>query len=56
MTIKIGTIQEMTGNGYEILVDNETRSLVLARFFNGNLVQDGSAEARSLNPERTLAL
>jgi hypothetical protein len=38
MTIKIGTIQEMTGQGYEILIDSETRSYVLARFLDGNLV------------------
>lgn len=43
MTIKVGTIQEMTGNGFEILVDSETRSFVLAKFFDGHMV--GTAEA-----------
>lgn len=43
MTIKIGTIQEMTGDGFEILVDSETRSFVLAKFFDGHMV--GTAEA-----------
>lgn len=44
MTIKVGTIQEMTGDGYEILVDSETRSFVLAKFFNGHLVGTANAD------------
>lgn len=28
----------MTGNGYELLVDSETRSYVLAKFMDGKLV------------------
>ena len=47
MTIKIGTVQEMSGNGYEILVDEQTRTYVLARFMDGNLVSVTSAEAGS---------
>jgi hypothetical protein len=39
MTIKIGTIQEMTGEGYEILVDAETRSVMLAKFFDGKFIR-----------------
>ncbi len=58
MTIKIGTIQEITGNGYEILVDSETRSYVLAKFYDGNLVEtadaDVSANTHSNSGERTL--
>ena len=53
MTIKIGTIQEMNGIGYEILVDQETRSYVLARFLDGALMTITSAEAGSAN-EATL--
>jgi hypothetical protein len=38
MTIKIGTIEEMTGQGFEILVDSETRTFVLAKFYDGNFL------------------
>ncbi len=38
MITRIGTISEIKGEGYEILIDSETRSFVLARFFNGALV------------------
>lgn len=44
MTIKIGTIQEMTGDGFEILVDSETRSFVLAKFFDGHLVSTANSD------------
>ncbi len=37
--MKVGTIQEMTGEGYEILVDQETRSFVLAKFFDGKFIE-----------------
>ena len=40
MTIKVGTIQDMTGEGYEILVDEETRSILLAKFFCGNMMSE----------------
>ena len=53
MTIKVGTIQEMTGVGYEIMVDVETRSLVLARFFDGQLL-GASQEVAPDNLEPTL--
>jgi hypothetical protein len=59
MTIKIGTIQEMTGNGFEILVDSETRSFVLAKFFNGHMVgtadADLSANVHGHGHEKTIA-
>jgi hypothetical protein len=54
MTIKIGTIQEMTGEGYEILVDSETRSLVLAKFYDGNLVGTAQDEVRTNGNEKTV--
>jgi hypothetical protein len=41
-TIQVGTIQEMTGQGYELLVDAGTRSYVLARFFDGRLLTANS--------------
>ncbi len=57
MTIKVGTIQEMTGDGFEILVDSETRSFVLAKFYNGQMVGTAEAElsasARGGNYEKT---
>jgi|GEM_PF-2376097 len=53
MTIKIGTIQEISGKGYEILVDQETRSFVLARFLDGQLLAFTSAEA-GLSDEPTV--
>lgn len=43
MTIRIGTIQEMTGRGFEILVDSETRTQVLGEFFDGNFLSSTSA-------------
>jgi hypothetical protein len=55
MTIKIGTIQEMTGNGYELLVDSETRSYVLAKFMDGKLIgtlndhSDPSSDSNSVS-------
>jgi hypothetical protein len=45
MITRIGTIQEITGKGYEILIDTETRSFVLARFFNGRLVTGEPSQA-----------
>lgn len=33
---KYGTINELTGQGHEILVDVATRSIVLAVFLDGN--------------------
>ncbi|MFL5815263.1 MAG: hypothetical protein ACJ763_16930 [Bdellovibrionia bacterium] len=55
MTIKIGTIQEMTGNGYEILVDSETRSYVLAKFLDGHLVESANSEANASANGHTIA-
>jgi hypothetical protein len=54
MTIKIGTIQEISGEGLEILVDQETRSFVLARFLNGQLMAATTAQSGS-SDEPTLA-
>jgi hypothetical protein len=54
MTIKIGTIQEMTGEGLEYLVDSDTRSYVLAKFFNGNLIDKAESEVRVDGREVTL--
>ena len=54
MTIKIGTIQEMTGEGLEYLVDSETRSYVLAKFLNGNLIDKAEVEAHVDGREKTL--
>lgn len=34
--VRIGTIDELTGQGEEWLVDRETKQYVLAKFFNGN--------------------
>lgn len=36
---KIGTINELTGVGYEILIDEPTRSIILARFYDGNFIR-----------------
>lgn len=44
MTIRVGTIEELTGMGYEILVDQETRAEVLARFYDGQFIQSPSKE------------
>lgn len=42
----------MTGDGYEILVDYETRSFVLARFYNGRLLGiNTTAQASQINGE-----
>ena len=38
MTIKIGTILELTGQGYELLVDQETGQNVIAKFLDGNML------------------
>jgi hypothetical protein len=58
MTIKVGTIQEMTGNGYELLVDSETRSYVLAKFMDGKLVGtlNGDSDVHSTSFTNGLAL
>jgi len=40
MTIRIGTIHELTGKGIEIMVDVPTRSIVLAQFYDGNFVRN----------------
>jgi hypothetical protein len=62
MITRIGTIQEITGKGYEILIDMETRSFVLARFFNGQLVTgepSSAVWAKDVcqgSSERTLAI
>ncbi len=45
MKIKIGTIYELTGEGYEILVDVPTRSVMLARFFDGKMICEAAATA-----------
>ena len=37
MTLYVGTIQEITGKGLEILVDFESKSRVLARFIDGQM-------------------
>lgn len=44
MEIRVGTIQEIRGLGYEVLVDSETRSEVLARFWNGQMMDALAAE------------
>ncbi len=51
MTLKIGTIHEMTGQGYEILVDQETRSYVLAKFFDGKFIDSHSVSAEGVRSE-----
>lgn len=38
MQVRIGTINELQGTGIEILVDDETRSSVLARFMDGKMI------------------
>lgn len=43
MTIHVGTIQEMSGKGFEILVDEATRTLVLAKFFEGRMITSESS-------------
>lgn len=40
MKIKVGTIHELTGEGYEVLVDVPTRSTVLAKFFDGRFIRE----------------
>lgn len=40
MTLYVGTIQEITGKGLEILVDFESKSRVLARFIDGQMVPE----------------
>ena len=50
----IGTIQDMTGEGYEILVDAETRSILLARFFCGNMICETTETTDSNEPTKVL--
>ncbi len=42
MTIYVGTIHELQGKGYEILVDVETRNRILGHFFEGQMIAKGS--------------
>lgn len=44
----------MTGEGYEILVDSETRTWVLAKFLDGNLIGTAEHKPQRGNTERTL--
>lgn len=37
--IKVGILSELTGEGEEWLVDQATRSTVIARFYNGNFMR-----------------
>lgn len=53
MIIRIGTIDELSGEGIEYLIDRPTRTVVIAKFFNGKLV--GEMEAPISSPdERTI--
>ena len=61
MTLLIGTITELTGRGYEILVDAQTRSTILARFYDGRFIQiqsqsSNSADSSKASNEATLVL
>ena len=49
MTIKIGTIGDLRGEGEEILVDAETQTFVLARFYNGSLMSVTSSEGGNVD-------
>lgn len=40
MKVRVGTINELTGEGIEYLIDRPTRTVVLAKFFNGWMVRD----------------
>jgi hypothetical protein len=42
--IRVGTIDELLGVGEEWLIDRPTRSLVLAKFFNGSLQATNSVD------------
>ena len=51
MKVRIGTIEELTGTGIEILVDAETRNAVLARFMDGKMI--GSISDSSFTPSNS---
>lgn len=51
MTIKVGTIQELTGQGYEMLVDYETRQNVIAKFFDGKMVSSHNENELKVSPQ-----
>ena len=52
---KIGTIDEIQGMGYEVLVDKESRTEILGFLFNGNFMLQGSTAVSSeLGQEPTL--
>lgn len=55
MKIRIGTIQELTGQGYEILVDAPTRSVILAKFFDGQFIRSAGPADPSQAEEPTVA-
>jgi len=44
MKVRIGTIHELKGEGIEYLIDQPTRSVVLAKFFNGWMVRNSPVE------------
>lgn len=47
----MGTLKEITGQGYEYLVDEATRSLVLAKFFDGQLITASASGQCTLDAE-----
>lgn len=50
-TIRVGTINELTGLGTEWLVDKATRSEVIAVFLNGNIVCSNQSQQALVNAE-----
>ena len=53
MTIKVGTIHELTGEGYEVLVDVATRTEVLAHLYNGNFIREAVS---AVSPDEATAV
>jgi len=51
--IKVGTLSELTGQGEEWLLDESTRTTVIARFYNGNFIRSTSGEGST---EKTITL
>jgi hypothetical protein len=46
-TIGYGTVVELKGEGTEYLVDAETRTVVLAKFVNGEMVLDAKPQGNN---------
>ncbi len=53
--MRVGTIHEITGHGYEILVDVETRSYVLGVFYNGSFLSESRSTGGNADEATVIA-